>query len=385
MKQITRRLAVVCTCAFATAGFTGVALAGNEGAGKAAAAGQQKKAEAAQVQTDAQVSSSVSAGRPDAARAAVPGQAKQHAQEQSAAAPGADAEAGVKPSSTTTAVKWTHCVTGGTAAATTCTAVAPTPNVEPDVSKQYGNGTTAAQIAVGRGGNGVTLTGPGNSQPHKVSACGKPSNPSGGVDVHAVKSYDSAACQATVAPPVVQVTSVCGSTTTVTTSSQVVGVLHGRSEHLMTNPKSAHFTKHGDTKVSATVTDTKVVPTGESCGSVVTTPPPVTQQPVTQQTGAPATAAVVQGAAVTQASPATQPTASASTAPTQGNGGVLAAHTSTAKPKAKPAGGVLGEVTNVSGSTLPFTGFPVWAALLAALALVGGGLVLRRAATTSRA
>jgi hypothetical protein len=383
MKRITRRLAVVCTCAFATAAFTGIALAGNEGAGKASAPGQQKKAEAAQVQTDAQASGTASAPESESAsasaQASAPGQQKQQESAQSTAGATTDTSAGVKPSSTTTAVKWTHCVTGGTAAATTCTAVAPTPNVKPDVSKQYGNGKTAAEIAVGRGGTGVTLTGPGNSQPHKVSACGKPGNPSGGVDVHAVKSYDAAACQVAAPKPVVQVTSVCGSTTTVTTSSQVVGVLHGKSEHLMTNAKSAHFGKHGDTKVSATVTDTKVVATGESCGSAATTTPPATQQTVT-----PATPGVVQVGPVTQASPATQPTASASTAPTQGNGGVLAAHTSSAKPKAKPAGGVLGEVTNVSGSTLPFTGFPVWAALLAALALIGGGLVLRRSATTSR-
>src|SRR5207237_1103069 len=66
-----------------------------------------------------------------------------------------------------------------------------------DTSKRYGNGKTAAQIAAGRGAAGagnVYLTGPGNSQPHKVTACGKPSNKSGGVDVHAVKSYDSRAC-----------------------------------------------------------------------------------------------------------------------------------------------------------------------------------------------
>jgi hypothetical protein len=377
MNRITRRLAVECTCAFTTAAFTGIALAGNEDAAKAAAPGQQKQAAAAQVQTDARASSNASAGQSDAAHAAAPGQVAQQEPTQGTAGATTDTSAGVKPSSTTTGVKWTHGVSGGTAAATTCTAVAPTPNVEPDVSKQYGNGTTAAKIAVARGGTGVTLTGPGNSQPHKVSACGKPGNPSGGVDVHAVKSYDPAACQVAAPQPVVQVTSVCGSTTTVTTSTQVVGVLHGKSDHLMTNPKSAHFTKHADTKASATVTGTKVAPTGESCGSVVTTTAPATQQAVT-----PTTTGVVQVSPVTQASPTTQPTASASVAPTQSNGGVVAAHTSSAKPKAKPAGGVLGEVTNVSGSTLPFTGFPVWAALLAALALIGGGLVLRRSAAT---
>src|SRR5438067_7171580 len=44
-------------------------------------------------------------------------------------------------------------------------------------------------------------SGPGNSQPHKATACGKPSNKSGGVDVHAIKSYDASACQPKVETP----------------------------------------------------------------------------------------------------------------------------------------------------------------------------------------
>jgi hypothetical protein len=35
-------------------------------------------------------------------------------------------------------------------------------------------------------------------------------------------------------------------------------------------------------------------------------------------------------------------------------------------------------VTHVAGRTLPFTGFPVWLAVLIALALTGVGLGLRR-------
>jgi hypothetical protein len=57
-------------------------------------------------------------------------------------------------------------------------------------TKLYGNGKTAGEIARSRGASGDTkLHGPGNSQPHKVVACGKRHE----VDVHAVKSY-SASC-----------------------------------------------------------------------------------------------------------------------------------------------------------------------------------------------
>jgi len=88
-------------------------------------------------------------------------------------------------------------MTGGTTIGdTTCTSSdsGHTPQPNADASKRYANGKTAAQIAVSHGGSGYLLTGPGNSQPHKVTACGKPGNKSGGVDVHAVKSYLSADC-----------------------------------------------------------------------------------------------------------------------------------------------------------------------------------------------
>jgi hypothetical protein len=45
---------------------------------------------------------------------------------------------------------------------------------------------------------------------------------------------------------------------------------------------------------------------------------------------------------------------------------------------------VLGTVTHVAGSTLPFTGFPVWLAVLIALGLIGLGLGLRRRAVGTR-
>jgi hypothetical protein len=102
-----------------------------------------------------------------------------------------DTQAGEKPSSTTH--KNTACSTGGgSGSSATCTSDT---SSKPDASKRYGNGKTAAQIANGHGApSGTQLNGPGNSQPHKVAVCGKPSNKGGGVDVHAVKHYDQSGC-----------------------------------------------------------------------------------------------------------------------------------------------------------------------------------------------
>jgi hypothetical protein len=44
-----------------------------------------------------------------------------------------------------------------------------------------------------------------------------------------------------------------------------------------------------------------------------------------------------------------------------------------------PAGGVLGAIASVGSGVLPFTGFPLWIAVLAAVVLVAFGLALRRA------
>ncbi len=55
-----------------------------------------------------------------------------------------------------------------------------------DKTKKYGNGQTAGQIATKAGHGDATLHGPGNSQPHKTTAC-----PGGHeVDVHALKNKD---------------------------------------------------------------------------------------------------------------------------------------------------------------------------------------------------
>ena len=68
---------------------------------------------------------------------------------------------------------------------------------------------------------------------------------------------------------------------------------------------------------------------------------------------------------------------------TKSAGGVLGVHMTLKSPK--PArGGVLGTVTNVAGSTLPFTGFPIWLAVVLAIALILAGLMLRRRGAVSR-
>jgi hypothetical protein len=62
---------------------------------------------------------------------------------------------------------------------------------------------------------------------------------------------------------------------------------------------------------------------------------------------------------------------------TASQGGVLGA---TASGGSGPAGGVLGAIESVGQGVLPFTGFPVWVAVVVALALILLGLALRRRA-----
>jgi hypothetical protein len=304
-RLISGRLAIAVGCALATAIFSGVALAGNGNGNSDNAPGQQKKDEAAQAQVQLQAQQQAAAQSSTSQTQSdhqAPGQAKKADVSASASA---DTEAGVKPSSTTT--KWTHCRTGGVGTGiATCTAEVGTPATKADVSKLYGNGKTAAQIAVSRGApDGTLITGPGNSQPHKVTACGKPNNKSGGVDVHAVKSYDASACQPTTAQQTVQ--------------AQVTQVAQ------------------------------------------------VAQAPVASAPVAPAPAPVA---------PAPITSSAVNAAPTQNAGGVLGANATIVKPK--PAGSVLGTVSNVSGATLPFTGFPVWVAFLVGLGLIAAGLMAWR-------
>lgn len=199
-KRVASALALVLACSTFTAG---AALAGDNGNGKSdEAPGQLKQAEESQqaatppaqaTQQEAQTPAPAPATQDASAKA--PGQTKK-ASVQSSTSTSTNQEArasgpGVKPSNDTE--KWTTCKTGGgTGSSATCSG---THSPKPDSSKQYGNGETAAQIANERGAPaGTTIKGPGNSQPHKVAVCPRKSNRSGGVDVHAVKSYSTAAC-----------------------------------------------------------------------------------------------------------------------------------------------------------------------------------------------
>ena len=84
------------------------------------------------------------------------------------------------------------------------------------------------------------------------------------------------------------------------------------------------------------------------------------------------------GASVSSGTNSTSPTSTAgSTA--RGNstvGGVLGVTASGGKEA--PAGGVLGAIASVGSGVLPFTGFPLWLVVLAAVGMIVLGLTLRR-------
>jgi hypothetical protein len=297
-------------------------------------------------------------------------------------------------------------------------------------TKEYGNGQTAGQIATSRGASGDTLLhGPGNSQPHKVLACGKNHE----VDVHAIKSYSDATCQVAeikksdiaAAPPAKEQTD-CTKSVTVTVPA---GVWHrGSGEYVRLGSDENSAEGSDDLYVSSATTKTVVVnacgksdeqvhaaafevavgkcghPVGElgpanveqksdvaaqsqSTPAVLApavhaaeTPAPV----VPAQAVPPATPATggVAGVAGTLApvTPATRQAAPAAAQPAGSapQGGVLGAQ-ATIAPKAKPAGGVLGTTARVASTRLPFTGIALWVVAIVAGALVAAGLTLRRA------
>ena len=398
MRRLNARLVAAGALAVAIAVCTsGAAFAGGNGNGNSAnAPGQQKQEQQAPAQQQ----------QPTQQQA--PAQQQQPAQQQ-----------GVKPSSKTT--HWTHCTTGGSSSATTCTSSdsGHTPQTNADASKRYGNGKTAAQIAVSRGGTGVQLTGPGNSQPHKVSDCKHKSNKSGGVDVHAIKSYSTTGCTAVAAqtsgeqkPSEHVKTSEHGQESE--HSGHKVTLCHATGSS--TNPyvlitvdyhalKNGHTAAKGDIIPPTTINGVTYSGNWDANGQAIFNngcKPLAAQAPVTTTTTTQATTAttteqtttqaqapvtttttVPAAATVTVTTPATVTTTTPQLAPVTttnaaapATGGVLGAATSLT-PK-KSHGGVLGTVTNVAGSTLPFTGFPVWLAVLIAIALILAGIALRR-------
>jgi hypothetical protein len=373
---MTKRLNIVGTFAALAIGlttFTGSAIAGNGNgstppgqAKQAAPAAQPAATPAATPPGQAKKAAATTAPAPAAKS---PGQAKQ-------AAKAATSTPGVKPSNTTS--HWSTCSTGGTSSSATCTGN----GTKADSSKQYGNGKTAAQIAVSRGAPaGTVLTGPGNSQPHKVTVCGKPNNKSGGVDVHAVKSYDAAACTSSATQPTQATethTDCAGTTVTTTSTGSAVANKHAK---VKTHGNAGLHGKHkGLTTVPTTVVTSTSIPSNANCAAA---------QSFTAAIGGGAaptfgTTAGTTVGTTAGAGGASPPTGTAAPAA----GGVLGAQATLVRPAKKPAGGVLGATARLGSfatrGTLPFTGLPLWIVALVALALIAGGLAFRSGRPTRR-
>jgi hypothetical protein len=274
---------------------------------------------------------------------------------------------GMKPVNNT--AHGTSCVTGKSAAGVTCASTGPTTAAaakKSDASKRYGNGKTAAQIATQNGAPaGTKIYSPGNSQPHKVTSCKHPLHGinGGGVDVHAVKDYSNLACTTPTQQQQAaqQVTQVCGAVTITSTSTRMQ---RGHAYGLLKHGKSLH---------SKTVTVTVTLPTGEVCAVTGQNQQAVHQQVVQVLTQALGTAPTQQQVAAATKSQASAP-----------KSGVLGATFTqkAAKPAKAGRSGVLGALATVghqaARGTLPFTGFPIWAALLIGAALVAAGLALAR-------
>jgi hypothetical protein len=223
MTKRTAALTSMLVLALGITAFTGSALAGNgndNGGGKPDAGNVPA------------VSASDSASQDHGNSADAPGQVKK-SDTATIQSNGVDANAnpsqsGVKPDSSTAHGNHnTSCTTGGgTGSSATCTstgsnAATAQTAAHGDASKRYGSGTTAAQVANSHGAPaGTKLTGPGNSQPHKVTDC----KHKHAVDVHAVKSYSSAAC---TTGSTTATTSTSSSSTTNVTATGNVGAASG--------------------------------------------------------------------------------------------------------------------------------------------------------------
>jgi hypothetical protein len=291
-------------------------------------------------------------------------------QEKKADASATSTTPGVKPSSTTS--KRITCSTGGTGAATTCT-----PGTKPDSSKQYGNGKTAAQIATSRGAPADTaIYGPGNSQPHKVTSCKHPLHgKGGGVDVHAVKSYStdcSTQQQQSEQQSEEQSTQVetnCAGTTVVTTSSSTRTVAANKQGRAKLHGNAGSHGKHKgltSSQVTSSSTTSTFTPSGANCATV--------------NANAAATNNTVMQAFTPAVAPAVRPAGFAAMRAMGQPAGVLGAQATITKP-AKHSAGMLGAVSRLGKAgvraSLPFTGFPLWLTVFAALVLLAGGLVAR--------
>ncbi|HET7572950.1 MAG TPA: hypothetical protein VFJ77_09835 [Gaiellaceae bacterium] len=251
---------------------------------------------------------------------------------------------------------------------------------------------------------------------HKVTIChrtGSATNPYVRitVDVHALKHGHTVAkgdiipapaggCPTGQVAGVQTPSSPCPPTTKVETVQVVDGIWHRTGSK--TNPyvlihpslNSAHWSKHA-ADIPNVVTETKTVSVPTTSCEETATPP--TTPPVTPTPPAPTPATPTP----TPTPPAPTPVAPAPTAPP--TSGVAGAQTPPAQPvvsgvagtqktlrrAAAPAatprrGGVLGTAHTLAAATLPFTGFPIWAAVLAAALAIGIGVLFNRVGTARR-
>ena len=305
-----------------------------------------------------------------------------------------DSQPGVKPSNTTQPD--TSCTTGGgSGSSATCTS---TTSTNTDASKRYGNGKTAAQIANGKGApSGTTITGPGNSQPHKI--CGR--------DVHAYGKGKGGKCgeEQNTPPPTTtttqqqqQMVAFCDMTSSTTGVLETKSASEVVSHELNGTPEEARdivppFTYNGHTYSQLWDSNGEAIFNAQcnltsgvqATTTVTTTTPPTTTAPpaTTTSTVAATTTSTVAAATTTTVASSTTTTTAAAAAATNtpsGTGGVKGASKTLASPS-HPSSGVLGTAKSVgtaaTSGTLPFTGLRLWIVELIALGLIGAGVATR--------
>jgi hypothetical protein len=235
--------------------------------------------------------------------------------------PNTSSSPGVKPASETD--KWT-CASAGS-----------------NQTKMYGNGSTAGQGVMKRGGSAsTTLRGPGNSQPHMVQPCPGSRH---WRDWHAVKSYNQASCsqtKPTAAPP---------TTTTSTTTSTSSTTNTSVTNNCTTNNSVVNNTTTNNSVTNNSVTNNSTANNSTTKNSSTYRSTPSSGVQGAQHSSSPKKASA----------PAAAKAPAASTAP------------ATTK-------GVLGTTASPSSGTLPFTGLPLWLPALLALGLAAAGYCLMR-------
>jgi hypothetical protein len=305
-----------------------------------------------------------------------------------------------------------------------------------DQTKKYGNGQTAGQIATNSGHGDATLHGPGNSQPHKTTAC-----PGGHeVDVHALKNKNSTCTSSSQKGNSQQATSqkakqgevkssehanaksensresgvaaqkteeqkteshgvaasahahvtICHATGSssnpyVRISPSAAGVFHGHLGHQDGRDIVPPFTWNGTTysenwtdagmaifNAGCTVPSTSAATLTPAAPATLTPLAAATPTPLAPATPAPLAPATAGSVLGTQAT--VTPAASSPTATPAAAGGVKGAAVALKPTKTKPAGGVLGTTTRLGGSVAA-TRLPFTGLPLWIFALVAAGLI----------